>query len=464
MPYPRARLAPCDPDRGTARARAQIRIPRFQAALVSPQAAVSGPPRSTAGPRSSPPGHRFQVAAQRCRTALVSVAMAEFDVGRAATLARQRQAEADRAMTLDAYEARYTAVHAASIAVLNIKVLVPLVLDRAADNYNRWHAVFLTVLGKYALTDHVLSDVVNADRPVWVQMNCTVLTWIYGTIHADLQQSTMNRKPNAHGAWTYLKNEFLGQRESRALLLSAEFRTAKQGSSSITDYCHRLETMAATLDDYGDPIRDRTLVLTLLRGLNGKFRPMVSNLNMRQPFPTFEEARTLLLLEEIDIDDIAASGAAGVSAPPASSTSTALVAAPRPPIGRSSGGHGQDGQGGHGQGRPAGYGQPGQSSYGQGGQAGHGHQRTGRRRGGRGRNQQHSVGTASTGPQPQAQYYNPWAGHVQFWPCPPNASRTSFRPPPAAFAAQQQYVQQSYTLGPPPGFSYGGPPPPQLQQ
>ena len=75
--------------------------------------------------------------------------------------ARLRQAEADRAAAFDAYEAKY----AAAIAVLNIKVLVPLVLDRAADNYNRWRAMFLTVLGKYALTDHVLSDVVNADRP-----------------------------------------------------------------------------------------------------------------------------------------------------------------------------------------------------------------------------------------------------------------------------------------------------------
>ena len=198
-------------------------------------------------------------------------------------------------------------------------------------------------------------------------MDCTVLTWIYCTIHADLQQSTMNRKPNARGAWLYLENEFLGQRESRALLLSAEFRTVKQGSSSITDFCRRLETMAATLSDFGDPIGDRTLVLTLLRGLNGKFRPMVSNLKMRQPFPTFEEARTLLLLEEIDIDDIAAGEAAGASDPPASSTSTALVAAPRPPAGRPHGGHGQGHQAGHGQGRPAGYGQPGQV-----GTAGHG--------------------------------------------------------------------------------------------
>ena len=31
-------------------------------------------------------------------------------------------------------------------------------------------------------------------------MDCTVLTWIYCTIHADLQQSMMNRKPNARGA------------------------------------------------------------------------------------------------------------------------------------------------------------------------------------------------------------------------------------------------------------------------
>ena len=109
--------------------------------------------------------------------------------------------------------------------------------------------------------------------------------------------------------------------------------------------------MAATLSDFGDPIGDRTLVLTLLRGLNGKFRPMVSNLKMRQPFPTFEEARTLLLLEEIDIDDVAASEAAGASDPLA-----ALVTAPRPPAGRSYAGQGQGSHVGHGQGGHAGQG------------------------------------------------------------------------------------------------------------
>ena len=78
------------------------------------------------------------------------------------------KAAADRAAALDAYEAQHAAVHDATIAVLNIKVLVPVVLDRAANNYNRWCSLFLVVLGKYALTDHVLTDVVNADRSVWV--------------------------------------------------------------------------------------------------------------------------------------------------------------------------------------------------------------------------------------------------------------------------------------------------------
>ena len=109
--------------------------------------------------------------------------------------------------------------------------------------------------------------------------------------------------------------------------------------------------MAATLSDFGDPIGDRTLVLTLLRGLNGKFRPMVSNLKMRQPFPSFEEASTLLLLEEIDIDDVAASEATGASDPPASSATTALVTAPRPPAERSYAGQGQGGYAGPSQGR-----------------------------------------------------------------------------------------------------------------
>jgi hypothetical protein len=45
------------------------------------------------------------------------------------------------------------------------------------------------------------------------------------------------------------------------------------------------------------------LVMTMIRGLNGTFLHMMSHLKLHRPFPTFDEAHTLLLLEEIDLKD-----------------------------------------------------------------------------------------------------------------------------------------------------------------
>jgi hypothetical protein len=108
---------------------------------------------------------------------------------------------------------------------------------------------------------------------------------------------------------------------------SGEFRTVKQGSSSITDFCRRLETMAASLREFGDPVGDRTLVLTLLRGLSEKFRPMVTNIKLRQSFPSFSEARTLLLLEEIDLNDFAGDASTSSSSTTPTAGAPALLAA-----------------------------------------------------------------------------------------------------------------------------------------
>ena len=47
--------------------------------------------------------------------------------------------------------------------------------------------MFLTVLGKYALTRHVLEDEAFPARLAWIQADCCVLTWVYGTVSSDLQ-------------------------------------------------------------------------------------------------------------------------------------------------------------------------------------------------------------------------------------------------------------------------------------
>ncbi|XP_072150121.1 uncharacterized protein [Setaria viridis] len=330
-----------------------------------------------------------------------------------------------RTAALAEYEAAHEAIWAQATAVVNVKALIPIILDTATNTYTKWRGMFLTVLGKYALTRHVLEDEAFPERPVWTQVDYVVLTWIYNTVSSDLQQSLMIRPRPAREAWCYLENEFLGQKESRALLLETQFRNLRQDSMTITDFCRKLETMAASLAEFGDPIGDRQMVLTLLRGLSGKYRHMVSILKMHRPFPTFAEARTHLLLEEIDID-----------AQPSSPPSALVATTPAPPAAT----HAR--QGVSAPAAPARNGQP-------------GGQRNGRRRGKGGRSQQggqqggqqppttaygaptRSYGAPAGGHGSQAapfpgqhpSFAHPWAGTLQMWPYgrPP--------PPPPAFAA-----------------------------
>lgn len=191
------------------------------------------------------------------------------------------------------------ALHAQAVSVLNIKALVPITLDVAAANFTRWRGLFLVALGKYALTDHVLSDDRRPDLAKWFQMDCVVLAWLYGSISADLLQEVMSHDATARSVWRALELQFLGNCEQRALNLTTEFRTFHQGDLSVNDYCRCMKTMADSLSDLGDPLSDRALVLATLNGLNEKFDTLRSLITMQRPFPSIADVRSQLLLEEL---------------------------------------------------------------------------------------------------------------------------------------------------------------------
>jgi hypothetical protein len=129
-------------------------------------------------------------------------------MGDVAAAAEAQKCAAEAAAALDkdltAKEAANKDLYAQANAVMNIKVLVTGTLDKPANNYGRWRSSFLTVLGKYNLKDHVLSDDAYPAGSVWAQMDCCVLTWVYCTVSSDLQQALMIRDPTAHDAWKYV--------------------------------------------------------------------------------------------------------------------------------------------------------------------------------------------------------------------------------------------------------------------
>jgi len=188
------------------------------------------------------------------------------------------------------------------VGVLNIHSLVPVTLDLASNNYSKWRRLLLVVLNKYALADHVLSDEPRMDRPSWVSMESTVLTWLYGTVSAGLLKDIMSFD-SARSAWLFLEDQFLGNKESRALHLEATFRKLSQGDFTILEFSRCLRTMADDLAALDDPLTDRQLALAFLRGLSDRFVHTVPLIRQQRPFPAFDEIRSILLLEEISLDD-----------------------------------------------------------------------------------------------------------------------------------------------------------------
>ncbi|XP_062233910.1 uncharacterized protein LOC133931113 [Phragmites australis] len=211
-----------------------------------------------------------------------------------------RDAERAHHAQRDALEvASIAALHAQAVAVINIRSLIPVVLDGESPNYTTWRSLFLLVVGKYELSDHVLSDIAYPDVPSWVRMECTVLSWLYGTISSKLVQVVMTPTSSARRVWLGLEEQFVGNKETRALYIDAEFRTFCQGDLSISDYCSKMKNMADALGDLGEPVLDRTLVLAVLRSLNERFSYMAALIKRTKPFPSFSEVRADLMLEEL---------------------------------------------------------------------------------------------------------------------------------------------------------------------
>jgi hypothetical protein len=167
-----------------------------------------------------------------------------------------------------------------------------------------------------------------------------------------------------------------------------------------------MKGMADDLGDLGEVIQDRTLVLNILRGLNEQYSHMAALLKRSRPFPTFDEVRNDLLLEELTI----------TKTRPSSTPSTALASAtpkPAPPS------------------------QPAAPAGAQGAPSGNSGKSRNRRKGG------------NKGGTPWPSFYNPLTGIITMWPGPNGQQQKGGagsqlqrsqpqQVPPSGYNAQQQ--------------------------
>jgi len=64
-------------------------------------------------------------------------------------------------------------------------------------------------------------------------MDCVVRSWLYGTIANELVDIVMTRGDkgaSARATWVAIETQFLGNKETRTILLNAQFVTSSKGT------------------------------------------------------------------------------------------------------------------------------------------------------------------------------------------------------------------------------------------
>ena len=80
------------------------------------------------------------------------------------------------------------------------------VLDPTSSHYPRWRAQVIITLPRFALTDHVLAELVVPLSPSWVQMDNMVISWLHGTITVALQDIIRDQSDTACQVWLALED------------------------------------------------------------------------------------------------------------------------------------------------------------------------------------------------------------------------------------------------------------------
>nr|XP_051215842.1 uncharacterized protein LOC127333508 [Lolium perenne] len=174
----------------------------------------------------------------------------------------------------------------------------PVLLSFAAGNYSKWCIYMRASLGRSGYLGHVEGTVAAAPTDAaWATADYTVLNHLHAAIDEDVADMILAGNQTARQLWLAARDLFTANK-----------------------YCRRQKHLADALSDNDSPVSDRALVLNTLRGLGPRFASAATVISMTDPLPTFLRTRAMLLMEEMQQANAAATSA-----------TTALVAQARGP-------------------------------------------------------------------------------------------------------------------------------------
>ncbi|PWA36312.1 hybrid signal transduction histidine kinase M [Artemisia annua] len=166
------------------------------------------------------------------------------------------------------------------------KVLIH--LDLKKHNYISWSSFFKIHLGSLGLKSHIEEDASSSNpNTEWCKLDDLIKMWILGSLCDSLQEQVVSTPGYAKALWDHLENLFHDNKDSRAINLDNELRSIKIGQAQ----------------ELWSPVSDKNLVMYTVNGLDSRFATIVKIIRHREPLPTFETTRTMLLLEESTLNE-----------------------------------------------------------------------------------------------------------------------------------------------------------------
>ncbi|GKV09943.1 hypothetical protein SLEP1_g21378 [Rubroshorea leprosula] len=204
-------------------------------------------------------------------------------------------------------------------SVSNIKHLVPETLTH--QNFMLWKELMIPVLRSKGVYGHVdgsdsCPSPMDSTFEQWHQIDCQVLSWIQSTIASEVLQMIIQpgRSLTAKQAWDAIQESHQDQLVAQSMLYRQEFMALKkEPEQSMISYLQRAKTASDRLFGIGESVSDRDLVLHTLAGLDSTYTVSKRTIPQRVPFPSFNQLRSLLLIEEATV--LRESGQAMAAAP-----------------------------------------------------------------------------------------------------------------------------------------------------
>ncbi|GKC83783.1 ribonuclease H-like domain-containing protein [Tanacetum coccineum] len=127
--------------------------------------------------------------------------------------------------------------------------------------------------------------------------------WILGSLCDSLQEQVVTTPGNAKALWDHLKNLFHDNKDARAINLDNELRSIKIEKMTVNEYCTKIQAMANRLKNLDCEVSEKNMVIFTVNGLDSRFATLAEIIRHREPLPTFETVRNMLLLKESSFND-----------------------------------------------------------------------------------------------------------------------------------------------------------------